>query len=66
MSKIQLVVRAGIEPGTFNSKSGVLTTRPRGLPVVFGVKIIVCFFFPLFLRLYEKPSKGAKGQEIDL
>ena len=32
MLQIQLVVRAGIEPGTLDSKSGFLTTRPRCLP----------------------------------
>ena len=31
--QIQLVVRAGIEPGTSDSKSGVLTTWPRSLQI---------------------------------
>ena len=30
--QVQLVVRAGIKPGTSDSNSGVLTTPPRGLP----------------------------------
>ena len=30
--QIQLVIRAGIEPGIPDSKPGILTTRPRCLP----------------------------------
>ena len=37
--KPRFVVRAGIEPGISDSKSGVLTTRPRGLILT----VIVCF-----------------------
>ena len=33
--QLQLVLRAGLEPGTLDFQSGAQTTRPRCLPIPF-------------------------------